>query len=147
MSIDIETSISTNGERRGDLTPAARLQSVTNTLGRESARMNLSHSLTTSRTHTKPRRARHAYNEWLKFPPDLRLLRAPATMLRRNTVQRPGGPQPHQPEDTLPPFPPMPDMSTRPEGDFQHVVANALTAIWARVSRCRYSSRRSVRAS
>ncbi|KAF2574474.1 hypothetical protein F2Q70_00004169 [Brassica cretica] len=46
----------------------------------------------------------------------------------------------------LPPFPPMPDMSTRPEGDFQRVVVDALTAIWARVSRCRCSSRASVRA-
>ncbi|KAF2581656.1 hypothetical protein F2Q68_00005144 [Brassica cretica] len=63
------------------------------------------------------------------------------------TVQRPGGPQPHRPEYTLPPFPPMPDMSTRPEGDFQRVVVDALTAIWARVSRCHCSSRRSVRAS
>ncbi|KAF2610160.1 hypothetical protein F2Q70_00012034 [Brassica cretica] len=62
-------------------------------------------------------------------------------------LQRPGGPQPHQPEAALPPFPPMPDMSTRPEGDFQCVVVDALTAIWARVSRCRCSSRRSVRAS
>ncbi|KAF3538185.1 hypothetical protein F2Q69_00022576 [Brassica cretica] len=34
------------------------------------------------------------------------------------------------------PFPPMPDMSTRPEGDFQRVVVDALIAIWARVSRC-----------
>ncbi|KAF3524062.1 hypothetical protein F2Q69_00047247 [Brassica cretica] len=66
---------------------------------------------------------------------------------RRYTVQRAGGPQPHQPEDALPPFPHMPDMSTRPEGDFQCVVVNALTAIWARVSRCHCSSRRSVRAS
>ncbi|KAF3504923.1 hypothetical protein F2Q69_00042563 [Brassica cretica] len=41
----------------------------------------------------------------------------------------------------------MPDMSTHPEGDFQHVVVDALTTIWARVSRCRCSSRRSVRAS
>ncbi|KAF3603748.1 hypothetical protein F2Q69_00035140 [Brassica cretica] len=47
----------------------------------------------------------------------------------------------------LPPFPLMPDMSTRPEEDFQRVVVDALTAIWARVSRCRCSSRRSVRAS
>ncbi|KAF3500524.1 hypothetical protein F2Q69_00043679 [Brassica cretica] len=68
-------------------------------------------------------------------------------MPRRYTVQRPGGPQPHQPEAALPPFPPMPDMSTRPEGDFKRVVVDALTAIWARVSRCRCSSRRSVRAS
>ncbi|KAF3564500.1 hypothetical protein DY000_02015056 [Brassica cretica] len=68
-------------------------------------------------------------------------------MPRHYTVQRPGGPQPHQPEAALPPFPPMPDMSTRPEGDFQRVVVDALTAIWARVSRCRCSSRRSVRAS
>ncbi|KAF2602792.1 hypothetical protein F2Q70_00025962 [Brassica cretica] len=59
----------------------------------------------------------------------------------------PGGPQPHQPEAALPPFPPMPDMSTRPEGDFQRVVVDALTAIWARVSRYRCSIRRSVRAS
>ncbi|KAF3511425.1 hypothetical protein F2Q69_00006589 [Brassica cretica] len=68
-------------------------------------------------------------------------------MPRRYTVQRPGGPQSHQPEAALSPFPPMPDMSTRPEGDFQRVVVDALTAIWARVSRCRCSSRRSVRAS
>ncbi|KAF3503464.1 hypothetical protein F2Q69_00043094 [Brassica cretica] len=54
---------------------------------------------------------------------------------------------PHQPEAALPPFPPMPDMSTRPEGDFQRVVVDALTAIWARVSRCRCSIRKSVRAS
>ncbi|KAF2533040.1 hypothetical protein F2Q70_00031303 [Brassica cretica] len=71
----------------------------------------------------------------------------PVAQLRRYTVQRTAGPQPHQPEDTLPPFPPMLDMSTRPEGDFQRVVVDALTAIWARVSRCRCSSRRSVRAS
>ncbi|KAF3503469.1 hypothetical protein F2Q69_00043093 [Brassica cretica] len=68
-------------------------------------------------------------------------------MPRRYTVQRPGGPQPHQPEAALPPFPPMPDMSTRPEGDFQRVVVDALTAIWARVSRCRCSIRKSVRSS
>ncbi|KAF2575163.1 hypothetical protein F2Q70_00003302 [Brassica cretica] len=41
----------------------------------------------------------------------------------------------------------MPDMSTRPERDFQRVVVDALTAIWARVSRCHCSSRRSVRVS
>ncbi|KAF3547873.1 hypothetical protein DY000_02007223 [Brassica cretica] len=41
----------------------------------------------------------------------------------------------------------MPDMSTRPEGDFQRVVVDALTANWARVSRRRCSSRRSARAS
>ncbi|KAF2541680.1 hypothetical protein F2Q68_00031641 [Brassica cretica] len=96
------------------------------------------------------------FNEWLKvsidpmriqFRPDPRLLRAPATIPRRYTVQRPGGPQPHQPEAALPPFPPMPDMSTHPEGDFQRVIVDALTAIWARVSRCHCSSRRSVRAS
>ncbi|KAF2588651.1 hypothetical protein F2Q70_00038851 [Brassica cretica] len=40
----------------------------------------------------------------------------------------------------------MPDMSTRPEGDFQRVVVDALTAIRPRVSRCRCSSRRSVQA-
>ncbi|KAF2571608.1 hypothetical protein F2Q70_00003894 [Brassica cretica] len=39
------------------------------------------------------------------------------------------------------------DISTRPEGDFQRVVVDALSAIWARVSRCRCSSRASVRAS
>ena len=83
----------------------------------------------------------------IQFRPDPHLLRAPSTMPRRYTVQRPGGPQPHQPEAALLAFPPMPDMSTRPEGDFQRVVVNTLTAIWARVSRCRCSSRRSVRAS
>ncbi|KAF3529265.1 hypothetical protein DY000_02039710 [Brassica cretica] len=68
-------------------------------------------------------------------------------MPRRYTAQRPGGHQQGQPAAAFPPFPPMPDMSTRPEGDFQRVVVDALTAIWARVSRCRCSSRRSVRAS
>ena len=76
----------------------------------------------------------------IQFHPDPRLLRTPSTMPRRYTVQRPGGPQSHQPEATLPPFPPMPDMSTRPEGDFQRVVVDALTpsrleyrdvAVWA----------------
>ncbi|KAF3513909.1 hypothetical protein F2Q69_00006851 [Brassica cretica] len=83
----------------------------------------------------------------IQFRPDPRRVRAPAAQPRSYTVQRPGGPQPHQPEDALPPFPPMPDMSTRREGDFQCVVVDALSAIWARVSRCRCSSRRSVRAS
>ncbi|KAF3509920.1 hypothetical protein F2Q69_00009934 [Brassica cretica] len=83
----------------------------------------------------------------IQFCPDPRLLRASVTMPRRYTVQRPGGPQPHQPEAALPPFPPMLDISTRPEGDFQCIVVDALTAIWARVLRCRCSSRRSVRAS
>ncbi|KAF3594261.1 hypothetical protein DY000_02021274 [Brassica cretica] len=70
-----------------------------------------------------------------------------ATLPRRYTVQQPGGPQPHQPEAALPPFPPMPDMSTPPEGDFHRVVVDALTASWDKVSRCRCSSRRSVRSS
>ncbi|KAF2563293.1 hypothetical protein F2Q70_00016416 [Brassica cretica] len=83
----------------------------------------------------------------IQFRPDPRLVRAPSAQPRRYTVQRTAGPQPHQPEAALPPFPPMPDMSTRPEGDFHHVVVDALTTIWARVSRCRCSSRRSVRAS
>ncbi|KAF2552141.1 hypothetical protein F2Q68_00035714 [Brassica cretica] len=78
------------------------------------------------------------YNEWL---------RVSIEPTRFIDPDRTAGPQPHQPEDTLPPFPPMLDMSTRPEGDFQRVVVDALTAIWARVSRCRCSSRRSVRAS
>ena len=65
----------------------------------------------------------------IQFRPDLRLLRAPSTMPRRYTVQRPGGPQPHQPEAALPPFPSMQDMSTHLEGDFQCVVVDALTAI------------------
>ncbi|KAF2537568.1 hypothetical protein F2Q68_00019363 [Brassica cretica] len=83
----------------------------------------------------------------IHFRPDPRRVRAPATQPRRYTVQRPGGPQPHRPKEALPPFPPMTDMSTHPEGDFQRVVVDALTAIWARVSRCRCSSRKSVRAS
>ena len=68
-------------------------------------------------------------------------------MPRRYTVQRAAGPHQEYSEPTLPPFPPMPDMSTRLEGDFQRVVVDALTAIWAKVSRCRCSSRASVRAS
>ncbi|KAF2574079.1 hypothetical protein F2Q70_00002910 [Brassica cretica] len=65
-------------------------------------------------------------------------------MPRRYTVQRAGGPHHEQPVAALAPFQPMLDLSTRPEGDFQRVVVYALTAIWARVSRCRCSSRASV---
>ncbi|KAF3540106.1 hypothetical protein F2Q69_00022417 [Brassica cretica] len=83
----------------------------------------------------------------IQFHPELRLFRASSTMPRRYTVQRPGGPQPDQPEAALPPFPRMPDISTHPEGDLQRVVVDALIAIWARVSRCRCSSRRSARSS
>ncbi|KAF3505866.1 hypothetical protein F2Q69_00006020 [Brassica cretica] len=85
--------------------------------------------------------------DFIQFRPDPRRVRAPAAQPRRYTVQRPSGAQPHQPEDALPHFPPIPDMSSRPEGDFQRVVVDALTAFWARVSRCRCSSRRSVPAS
>ncbi|KAF3544577.1 hypothetical protein DY000_02006673 [Brassica cretica] len=83
----------------------------------------------------------------IQFRPEPRRVRAAAAQPRCYTVQRPGGPQPHRPEDALPRFPPMPGMSAHPEGNFQRVVVDALTAIWARVSRCRCSSRRSVRAS
>ncbi|KAF3509082.1 hypothetical protein F2Q69_00006686 [Brassica cretica] len=71
----------------------------------------------------------------------------PTTTPRRYTVQRAAGPHSEQPEPALPPFPPMPDMSTRPEGDFQLVVVDDLTALWATISRCRCSSRAGVRAS
>ena len=54
----------------------------------------------------------------IQFHPDPCLLRAPSTMPQCYMVQRPGGPQPDQPEAAVPPFPPMLDMSTRPEGDF-----------------------------
>ena len=50
----------TRGERRGDLTPAARLQFATNTLGQESARTNPSPPLTTSTTLELQLRARNA---------------------------------------------------------------------------------------
>ncbi|KAF2609707.1 hypothetical protein F2Q70_00013339 [Brassica cretica] len=83
----------------------------------------------------------------IQFHPKPNLLRAPSTMPRRYTLQGAGGPQQGQSAAAFPPFPPMPDMSTLPEGDFQHVVVDALAAIWDRVSRCRCSSRRSVRAS
>ena len=65
----------------------------------------------------------------IQFRPDPHLVRAPVAQPRRYTIQRTAGPQPHQPEEALPPFPPMPDMSTRPEGDFQRIVIDALTAI------------------
>ena len=58
----------------------------------------------------------------IQFYSDPCLLRAPSTMPRRYTVQRAGGPQQEQPRPALPSFPPMLDMSTRPEGDFQRVV-------------------------
>ncbi|KAF3586115.1 hypothetical protein F2Q69_00029063 [Brassica cretica] len=83
----------------------------------------------------------------IQFRPDPRLGQVLVAQPRRYMVQRTVGPQPHQPEDTLRPFPPMPDMSTHPKGDFQRVVVDALTAIWARVSRCRFPNRRSVRSS
>ncbi|KAF2557877.1 hypothetical protein F2Q68_00015556 [Brassica cretica] len=65
----------------------------------------------------------------IQFRPDPRLVRAPVAQPRCYMVQRTARPQPHQPEDTLPPFPPMPYLSTRPEGNFQRVVFDALTAI------------------
>ncbi|KAL0796565.1 hypothetical protein Bca101_067942 [Brassica carinata] len=49
-------------------------------------------------------------------------------------------------EAPLPDFPIIPDIPMHDHGDFQRVVVDALQAIWARVSRCRGSSRRSVRA-
>ncbi|KAF3490393.1 hypothetical protein F2Q69_00053385 [Brassica cretica] len=72
------------------------------------------------------------YNEWLKVSIE------PTRFV---------DPDQEQPGPALPPFLPMPDMSTRPEGDFQCIVIDALTAMLARVSRCRCSSRRSVRSS
>ncbi|KAF2556744.1 hypothetical protein F2Q68_00015934 [Brassica cretica] len=80
----------------------------------------------------------------IQFCPNPNLLRAPSTMPRYYTMQRLGGPQQGQSAAAFPPFPPMLDMSTRPEGDFQRVVVDALTDIWARVSRCRCLRRRSV---
>ncbi|KAF3590066.1 hypothetical protein F2Q69_00029766 [Brassica cretica] len=80
----------------------------------------------------------------IRFCPNPNLLRAPSTMPRYYTMQRLGGPQQGQSAAAFPPFPPMPDMSTRPEGDFQRVVVDSLTDIWARVSRCRCLRRRSV---
>ncbi|KAL0730310.1 hypothetical protein Bca4012_026403 [Brassica carinata] len=47
------------------------------------------------------------------------------------------------PEAPVNDFPIMPDIPMR---DFQRFVADALQAIWSRVSRCRCMSRRSVRA-
>ncbi|KAL0696249.1 hypothetical protein Bca4012_063429 [Brassica carinata] len=59
--------------------------------------------------------------------------RAPATQ----------GPPPEAP---LPNFPITPDIPMRDHGEFQRFVADALQAIWSRVSRCRCMSRRSIRA-
>ncbi|KAF3514516.1 hypothetical protein F2Q69_00006489 [Brassica cretica] len=85
------------------------------------------------------------YNEWLRVSIE------PTRFVDPDSIRRWASDQtsrhPHQPEAAFPPFPPMPDMSTRPEGDFQRVVVDALTANWARVSRRRCSSRRSARAS
>ncbi|KAF2574516.1 hypothetical protein F2Q70_00004201 [Brassica cretica] len=44
----------------------------------------------------------------------------------RYTVHRPGGTQPHRPEDALPPFPLVPNMSTHPERDFQRSIEMSL---------------------
>ncbi|KAF2553242.1 hypothetical protein F2Q68_00033973 [Brassica cretica] len=62
----------------------------------------------------------------IQFHPNPNLLRAPSTMPRRYTVQRPGGHQQGQSAAAFPPFPPMRDMSTRPDGDFQRVVVDTL---------------------
>ena len=49
----------------------------------------------------------------IQFDPNPNLVRAPSTMPRRYTMQRPGGPQQGH---SAAAFPPMPDMSTCPEG-------------------------------
>ncbi|KAF3486401.1 hypothetical protein F2Q69_00052740 [Brassica cretica] len=67
----------------------------------------------------------------IQFHPNPNLLRAPSTMPCRYTVQRPGGHQQGQSAAAFPLFPPMRDMSTRPKGDFQRVIVDAFTAIWA----------------
>ncbi|KAF3541488.1 hypothetical protein F2Q69_00022649 [Brassica cretica] len=107
---------------------------------RPSAELNQS-SLADGQTGSNTRPARPSAKLGnIQFHPDQHLLCAPSTMPRRYTVHRAGGPQQEQPGPALPPFPPMPDMCTHPEGDFQCVVVDALTAIWARISRCRCST-------
>ncbi|KAF3507086.1 hypothetical protein F2Q69_00006932 [Brassica cretica] len=82
----------------------------------------------------------------LEFHPELLLLRDPANRPRRRPMpQAARAPHEHR-EAPLPDFPIIPDIPMRDQGDFQRVVVDALHAIWARVSRCRCTSRESVRA-
>ncbi|KAL0847059.1 hypothetical protein Bca101_020305 [Brassica carinata] len=82
----------------------------------------------------------------LRFQPDHRLLRNLPDMPHRPPGVRRAPATQGPSEAPLPDFPIIPDIPMHYHGDFQRVVMDALQAIWSRVSRCRCSSRRSVRA-
>ncbi|KAF3555953.1 hypothetical protein F2Q69_00014688 [Brassica cretica] len=79
----------------------------------------------------------------LRFMPDSHLLRDLPAIPRRSPGVRRARATQGPPEAPLPDFPIIPDIPMRDQGDFQRVVVDALSAIWARVS-C--SSRRTIRA-
>ncbi|KAG2315250.1 hypothetical protein Bca52824_018372 [Brassica carinata] len=80
------------------------------------------------------------------IPPDEAFLRNLQDVPRRVPGERRAPATQGQPEAPVPDFSIMPDIPMRDHGDFQRFVADALQAIWSRVSRCRCMSRRSVRA-
>ncbi|KAL0802271.1 hypothetical protein Bca101_057447 [Brassica carinata] len=83
----------------------------------------------------------------LRFQPDAAFLRNLQDMPHRVPGARRAPAIQGPPEAPLPDFPIILEIPIRDHGDFQRVVTDALQAIWARVSRCRCMSRRSVRAS
>ncbi|KAH0917435.1 hypothetical protein HID58_025095 [Brassica napus] len=79
--------------------------------------------------------------ERLRLLPDAQVLHDLPAIPRRPPVLRRARATQGPPEAPLPDFPHIPDIPMRDQGDFQRVVVDALSAIWARVS-C--TSRRSI---
>ncbi|KAG5384409.1 hypothetical protein IGI04_035879 [Brassica rapa subsp. trilocularis] len=77
------------------------------------------------------RRRRHQASE------DPILRRNPANRPRIRTVPRVVGAAAAQPQSEVPDIQHIPNIPMCDHGDFQHVVLDALHAIWARVSHCR----------
>ena len=72
----------------------------------------------------------------LEFHPDPLLLRNLANIPRRRPTPR-AARAVAQPQPEIPDFPHIPDILMHDHGDFQHVVVDALHAIWAKESQCR----------
>ncbi|KAF3542134.1 hypothetical protein F2Q69_00022822 [Brassica cretica] len=77
-----------------------------------------------------------AISSSLEFHPDPLLLRNLANIPRRRPTPR-AARAVAQPQPEIPDFPHIPDILMHDHGDFQHVVVDALHAIWAKESQCR----------
>ncbi|KAL0796041.1 hypothetical protein Bca101_067418 [Brassica carinata] len=107
----------------------------------ETRRIRIFRNFTNPKTTAKSDECLHrpVNNEWDAY--DLPMApRRPTGVRRASTTQGPL-------EGPLPAFPDISEIPTSDQGVFQRVVVDALQAIWARVLRCRCSSRGSITAS